>query len=634
MNGHCIVMIRNNDELLAKASNDAGLAMAWLLATLGSKTSYKKLVRKDIINISIPETCGYIEKDSISLRLSSSLLYGVSLMYKQKVEYFFNDVSLTKTRLQKEVFLNTLVRKQNFKVINIDDKAKGKENRQIFLQEDPLFDIEMDLVRPYDREGEDENKKRIKQLDDQLYPDIRNPLSHTGLVADNEIKDHHSKTFDYFMEQGLHTLRELDEDSSHHEAVDFEFGNQGEIVNLNGENKVQGNNINESDLNMIDFDQIIESGGDDEDQNMISGVKDKTIMNDRTFQLSNDTYANQTALVTGKESNKKRNIRRVIVDTEAKFSSSDLKRHRDAYTCNMLLQNKRLKTNKTGRNNVAAGVKEIFKELNSLPFISRYSYKFLLEPNMTNNISLRLNQRRQNNAPEAAAIYDELELGRNIEHVPENEDLEKIHFELEQPLLDDLPQSQDIFDLSFPEIELSEIHSRSRSGSKRSSSSRYSAFPPTSDSYDEDKEYQEASMDDVPGTPYLLIDKNNSQNKFNSVLTKFFNFLQSRSILLGEQVRYDHRLNQHHLEYLDKEVTGQEEIVYSQVKLSVLIPPRKDFLVNGNDTEEAPVNRRLASSSFSCILQLASRDMITIKCHNHKPTDLLRCDQISILSEI
>lgn len=627
-------MIRNNDELLAKASNDAGLATAWLLATLGSKTSYKKLVRKDIINISIPETCGYIGKDSISLRLSSSLLYGVSLMYKQKVEYFFNDVSLTKTRLQKEVFLNTLVRKQNFKVINIDEKVKGKESGQIFLREDPFFDIERDLVRPYDGESEDENKKHIRQLDEKLYPDVQNPLAHTRIAQDGDIKDHHSKTFDYFMEQGLHTLHELDEDSSHREDVDFEFGNQGEIVNLNGENKVQGNNINESDLNMIDFDQIIETGGEDEDQNMISGVRDKTIMNDRTFQLSNDTYANQAVGTAGKETNRKRNIRRVIVDSDVKFSSSDLKRYRDAYNCNMLLQNKRLKTNKTGRNNVTAGVKEIFEELNGLPFTARYAYKFLLAPEMTNDISLRLNQRKHNNPSEAAAIYDELELGRNIEHVQENEELEKINFELEQPLLDDLPQSQDIFDLSFPDIEISEIRSRSRSDSKKSSSSRHSAFSPASESYNEDKEYQEENIDNMPGTPYSLTDKGSSQNKFNSMLTKFLNFLQSRSILLGEQVRCDYRLNQHHLQYLDKDITGQEEIVYSKIKMSVLIPPRKECSVSSNNDEEAPVNRKLAANSFSCILQLATRDLLTIQCDNCKPTDLLKCDQINILSEI
>lgn len=78
--------INNSNELISKVSVDTGLSTAWLLATLGSKTTYRRLVRKDILSISIPQTCDIIgnPQSTIPLRLSSNLLYGVSLMYKQK----------------------------------------------------------------------------------------------------------------------------------------------------------------------------------------------------------------------------------------------------------------------------------------------------------------------------------------------------------------------------------------------------------------------------------------------------------------------------------------------------------------------------------------------------------------------
>lgn len=135
----------NNGDLLLKASKDIGLSTAWLLATLGSKTSYRKVVRKDIIQISIPDTCNTIQDPGaeIPLRISSNLLYGVSLMYKQKVDYFLSDVSLIRTRLQKELFLNSLIGRKYLLKSETDGKGQiGPTNLgqgQVLLREDPFF---------------------------------------------------------------------------------------------------------------------------------------------------------------------------------------------------------------------------------------------------------------------------------------------------------------------------------------------------------------------------------------------------------------------------------------------------------------------------------------------------------------
>lgn len=74
------------------------------MATLGSRSSHSKVQKKDIVSVSIPETCTAISQppQPLALRASSSLLYGVALVYKHKMNYFYSEylraVSLTKRR--------------------------------------------------------------------------------------------------------------------------------------------------------------------------------------------------------------------------------------------------------------------------------------------------------------------------------------------------------------------------------------------------------------------------------------------------------------------------------------------------------------------------------------------------------
>lgn len=91
-----------NFNLTASHSN-LNVATAWLLSTLGSRNSCKKVLKKDILTTSIIETCKVMTNSQIPLRFSSNLMYGVTLLYRQKVDYFYSDVSLVLSRLQRDL---------------------------------------------------------------------------------------------------------------------------------------------------------------------------------------------------------------------------------------------------------------------------------------------------------------------------------------------------------------------------------------------------------------------------------------------------------------------------------------------------------------------------------------------------
>ncbi|KAL5534409.1 hypothetical protein ACEPAG_871 [Sanghuangporus baumii] len=90
-------------ELLSK--RDSGFGLLWLAATLGSKSSFKKLPRRSIQTADIPQLCDLIchPSEPLALRLSSNLMVGVARVYKIKHEIFVTDVSNCFVHLRKAV---------------------------------------------------------------------------------------------------------------------------------------------------------------------------------------------------------------------------------------------------------------------------------------------------------------------------------------------------------------------------------------------------------------------------------------------------------------------------------------------------------------------------------------------------
>ncbi|KAF8974045.1 hypothetical protein BDZ97DRAFT_1912480 [Flammula alnicola] len=69
-------------ELLAK--RDSGFGLLWLAATLGSRSTFKKLPKRSVLTADITQLCDLISEpaEPLALRLSSNLMFGVVRVYK------------------------------------------------------------------------------------------------------------------------------------------------------------------------------------------------------------------------------------------------------------------------------------------------------------------------------------------------------------------------------------------------------------------------------------------------------------------------------------------------------------------------------------------------------------------------
>ncbi|KAH9950358.1 Rec8 like protein-domain-containing protein [Amylocystis lapponica] len=90
-------------ELLER--RDSGFGLLWLAATLGAKSSFKKLPKRSVLTADISQLCDLIAEpnEPLALRLSSNLMIGVARVYKVKQEIFYTDVTTCFNSLKKAV---------------------------------------------------------------------------------------------------------------------------------------------------------------------------------------------------------------------------------------------------------------------------------------------------------------------------------------------------------------------------------------------------------------------------------------------------------------------------------------------------------------------------------------------------
>lgn len=143
-----------------------GVTTVWLLSTLGNPSTLFKssdnstgssaIRKKDIINVSIPQTCKVIENNELelSLRYVSNLLYGVTVCYHRKTEYVLSDLTGLLAQLQKKLYnsSSSSTKKNNSKInrnvgattifdFSTNGCNNGTSKTNGFLNDDPLFDI-------------------------------------------------------------------------------------------------------------------------------------------------------------------------------------------------------------------------------------------------------------------------------------------------------------------------------------------------------------------------------------------------------------------------------------------------------------------------------------------------------------
>ncbi|KAF7908199.1 uncharacterized protein EAF01_003954 [Botrytis porri] len=119
-------------------SRKHGIATVWLVATLGSKSSTKKITRKAILDVDVKKACNtIIEPDApMALRLQSNLLYGVSRVYGQQVGYVLSDT------IHVEQNLRGLGKKL---IGSLDLETVKVKPAQLMLVDDPAFDPDLAL---------------------------------------------------------------------------------------------------------------------------------------------------------------------------------------------------------------------------------------------------------------------------------------------------------------------------------------------------------------------------------------------------------------------------------------------------------------------------------------------------------
>ncbi|CAG8647312.1 18986_t:CDS:2, partial [Racocetra persica] len=114
-----------------------GLGIIWLAATLGSRSSLKKLSKKEVNSVNLVKACEYVTSppEPLALRLTSNLMIGITRVYDQQYHFYYSDVNCVWNRLHR-----TLIELQKESVDMIVPQARPEA---ITLADDPFFEIEM-----------------------------------------------------------------------------------------------------------------------------------------------------------------------------------------------------------------------------------------------------------------------------------------------------------------------------------------------------------------------------------------------------------------------------------------------------------------------------------------------------------
>lgn len=232
------------DFSLLLKSSDHGVATAWLLSTLGSRSKYKNICKRDVLTSSIPSTCNIIKNSPIPLKFSSNLMFGIVLLYRQKVDYCFSDVIHTKTKIQRDLLFRGLELKgldEADSGIHDEDTISTQSNSVkkadvIYLKDDPLFNVDFDLVKSFPLE-EDEGSGSSQDFN-------LNKL----MILDRDY-DHPVVSTICRFDDTMATGEEV--------SLDFEFDNNGLVI----EKERLSEEIFEDfrqDLSVVDFDEGVE----------------------------------------------------------------------------------------------------------------------------------------------------------------------------------------------------------------------------------------------------------------------------------------------------------------------------------------------------------------------------------------
>lgn len=198
-------------------SKNSGFSTAWLMATLGSKPFSNKVIKSEILATPVSKVCSMIEEPPgpLALRLSSQLLYGVSLIYQQQITYLLTDVTAIKTRLMHD----NIFKANAFMAIDLPTRGKVRNE----LPNDPAFSLDFFLLPPLPPTiGEKGDVSDLSSFARHQGTQMVN-ASLADITLSNESVGTFSEARD-FMSALVHN------DDMEMSNVDFGFGEDGELV--------------------------------------------------------------------------------------------------------------------------------------------------------------------------------------------------------------------------------------------------------------------------------------------------------------------------------------------------------------------------------------------------------------------
>ncbi|KAI0020670.1 Rec8 like protein-domain-containing protein [Xylariomycetidae sp. FL0641] len=144
-------------------SRQYGVATIWLVATIGNKSSTRKVSRKAIQDVDVQKACGKIIEPGapIALRLQGNLLYGVSRVYNQQCSYMLIDAQ--KIQHTMHLFFS------KFGGNHIDPEAAQARAENLNIMDDPDFVPDFQLPQ-LDLEALLANRASTQKTSSQMSP--------------------------------------------------------------------------------------------------------------------------------------------------------------------------------------------------------------------------------------------------------------------------------------------------------------------------------------------------------------------------------------------------------------------------------------------------------------------------------
>lgn len=637
-------------ELINQSNNSlsTGLHTAWLLATLGSKPSIRsKLVKKSTINyLLIPELChelimstrsptthtqdidtaiGETLTTGNSIRYISNIMHGISILYQTKINYLMNDLIYIESRLKCYNY-NNLSDIIGLSPDSVNQTCLGvsmNRKRPIrYLIDDPSFSIHLGLVVPFMEETDEIKKRRkldILQKDNAVFPLVN---GNGGIV---EQLNFHSMTFtlqpqpeDPFQVHESSSLSNGNNNglSPDLELIpDFEFNNNGDIVDNEGENLLLGTRFptrelvhnDEADVMNISFEDNVAHSANP--IAIIPNNQTNSISNDLNFYTTTDTLVpvnNEHAIQQNLGINRLP-FRKLLLDKHTRIDS-------DSMISFVMNYESRMNTVDEPTESVDNVVNDLYDVVNAVPPFMKFVNKVSL-PSVNNNNSHNNNSVEQSFFIRTASILQKTEETGNENTEEGRQNMAVKNYAMDEEIADpnlnfededhfELPrESEHIFNLEF---DYNDINHSEEEDSKEGVNSTKVSQQSTNDF--------SISDDNLIGT----------DNKLN----KFYRYMKARSNEFGKTI-----VGKYHILKTNNEnnelLSSQTSSDYRQTKFQILVPDSKHAIEVG----ESPVPRRVAANAFACVLTLATKSLIKIEVVR-ETDELQKSNDINIIMSL